>query len=403
MLNAFKSLFILTKNSSIVATLSYILTITIANVLGPKDFGIYSMVFIVTAIFSIFINYETDRTAAIQSVHTKDNSAVLKEILGARVLVLALSIIGLLLYTMIGNYMALYVICMIIGGLNLGFYYEINSRNESYSYIYLFQRLLYVGAVFIVVYLGKLNLNIIFSLFILSTLLSLIYQYYGIRNILKKIYKINWNKVKKIFIKNISLVIVALSLFSYGGFSRLILEDSLGLEKLGIYSAGWQLITIATVFQSQVNKVWRLKMSSAVANVSRGQLMALLKSYFIFATVPIIILAIMMGMFSNFIVNTLYTSAYSELIYLLPVLSIYLVVINFTGLAGILWVALGKNSIYMLINIIFSILLLSILLLLPKNTELVGFALSTIVVQSFMVLVLFGTWYILFFNKLIRH
>jgi len=237
------------------------------------------------------------------------------------------------------------------------------------------------------------SLDIVFTLLLLSTLASLIFQFNRAHHEYNKLFLINWKSLKEILLINMPLVIIALSVFSFGGFSRIILEDSLGLEKMGIYSAGWQLITIGTIFQSQVTRVWRLKISVAIEKNDKKQLIPLVKSYLIFATLPFIALTMILFFTSEQVVQILFSKEYFELVHVLPVLSIYYLVINIAGLVEILWVAVGRNKIYMYINITFGLLLLMLLTFISKEASLIDFALSTIVVHMLMVVVLLIVWY----------
>ncbi len=387
------SLFILTKNNVLIAAFSYALTITLANVLGPEVFGKYSLVLVIASILSILINYGTDKTAPAVMTAKRSINSVLSETVFIRLLMFSLSIFSLSIYSTYDPDMAFYILCLLFTGLNLGFFFEISSKNELYSYVYLFERAVYVGSSFFVIYFLKVNLDIVFTLFLLSTLASLIFQYYRVHYEYDKIFIINWKSFREIFLTNMPLVIIALSVFSFGGFSRIILEDSMGLEKLGVYSAGWQLITVGTIFQGQVTKVWRLKISSAIEKNDNKQLISLVKSYLIFSTLPFIILTAILFFTSEKIVNLLFTSEYFELAHVLPVFSFYYLVINIAGLTEILWVAVGRNKIYMYINITFGLLLLILLTFISKEASLIDFALSTVAIHMLMVLVLSIVWY----------
>ena len=391
------SLLILTKNNALIAGLSYALTITLANILGPEVFGRYSFVLVIASILSILISFGTDKTAPIMA-SKKTIGSVLQEIVFVRLVISTACIIGLIIYSEYSQDTAFYILCLLFSGLNLGFFFEISLKNELYSYVYLFERVVYIGGVFFVIYFFQPSLDIVFTLFLLSTLVSLIFQYYRASFEVNRIFSINWQSLQRIFLMNMPLVIIALSTFSFGGFSRIILENSLGMEQMGIYSAGWQLITIGTIFQSQVTRVWRLKISSAIEKDDKNQLIPLIKSYSIFATLPFIFLTVTLFFTSEQVVGFLFTDEYAELVHILPVLSIYYLVINLAGLVDMLWVAVGKNKLYMYINIIFGLLLLMLLFFISDNANLIGFALSTILIHMFMVFVLSIVWYRKFFR-----
>ena len=62
------------------------------------------------------------------------------------------------------------------------------------------------------------------------------------------------------------------------------MESKYSMEDLGIYSAGWQIILVITIFQAQVVKVWRTKLSHSIIHKD-SNLKSLLKSYFYFSTI----------------------------------------------------------------------------------------------------------------------
>jgi O-antigen/teichoic acid export membrane protein len=394
------SLFILTKNNFIVAAFSYALTITLTNILGPKIFGIYSLVLLIASILLILINYGTDESASIEAVKNGIKKT-LTDTIFTRVVMLILCIIGLSFFALHSPKIALYIICIIFTGLNLSFFFEISKKNEYYSYLFLFERIIYLGSVFYVIYFFEVSLDIVFTLFLLSNLISLLFQYLKMHVEYRQFLVINWTSLIKIFSKNMPLVVIALSVFSFGGFSRLILEDSMGLEKLGIYSAGWQLITIGTIFQSQITKVWRLKISHAIKKNEQIQLNHLVKSYLIFATLPFLVFSIVLFFSSEHIVKLLFTEDYIELVKVLPVLSFYYLVINIAGLTEIFWIAIGKNKIYMYINVAFGLFLIIFLTIISKEATLRDFAISTVIIHMGMVVALLVLWVKVFKRKII--
>jgi O-antigen/teichoic acid export membrane protein len=386
------SLFILAKNNVFIAFISYVLTITLANLLGPEIFGKYSLILVIASILSLLINFGTNKTAPV-TASEKGINFVLRETLTIRFIMLAFCIFCLAIYSIYNQDTAFYIFCLLFTGVNLGFYFEISSKNIIYSYVYLFERTMYITSIFFVIYFSTPSLDIIFTFFLLTTLVSLGFQYHSADFKVKNIFITNFQTIGNIFIKHTPLVVIALSTLAFGGFSRIILEDGLGLEKMGIYSAGWQLVTIGTIFQSQVTRVWRLKMSTAITSNNKSLLMTLIKSYFIFATVPFVFLVTFLFISSDQVVDFLFTSEYSELANVLPTLSIYYIVINLAGLVDVLWVAVDKNKLYMYINILFGLLLLVFLSLISDNASLIDFAISTIIVHMAMVLVLAIIWY----------
>jgi len=381
-------LFMLTKNNAIAAALSYTLTISLANILGPSDFGVYSYVLVIGSILSIFISFGTDQTAPMMFANRKSNHKSLSIIFGIRSTLIIISVFGIAAYSFFEFVLAYYILCLLVSALNLSYLYESMSSNIKYSYIYLVERLTYILLVFIAIFYGQLSLTLIFSLILISTLGSIIFQYRDMRVKLRCITQYSFEEYLNILKNNYPLVIVAFALFCYGGFSKIILDNKFGATTLGIFSAGWQLISIGTLFQTQVTRVWRLKISSAIVNGDN-----LVLRYIFFTTTPLLAFVFVMSIASNQIVSLIFSPAYHSLAEVLPILGLYLIVINFAGLAEMLWIPVARNKSYMAINVFFGVLLLLILHFLPPEFGLVGYTVTTVMIHLAATFFLLGLWF----------
>ena len=386
------SLFILLKNNGIVAALSYFLTITLANHLGPDLFGTYSHALIVASIVSIFINFGTDQTAAILRSYYSNVGDVFNNIYFMR-LVIALPVLVILLFMYFDNLkLLMYVFCLMVANYNLAFMYEIKNRNEKYSYIYLIERMTYVGAAFLLIYFDLLELSYLFTLLFLVSIFSISYQMFENAHVLHSYSKLRPRLLRQAVKESAPLVVVALSTFAYGGFSRLVLEGQLGQEQLGIYSAGWQLITVGTIFQAQVIRLWRVPISDAVHALDVKGLFRTINSYLLLSTLPMIFMCCVFVFFSELIAAILFTNSYAEVANILPVFGVYLVIINIAGLVDMLWVALRRGAIYMMVNLIFGAVLIEFLWECSSSMGMVEFASATVVFHSLTILTLVMIW-----------
>ena len=376
-----KPLFFLTKNSVIGAGVSYALTIYLANTLGPGLFGVYSTALIYASFLSIIMAFGVDQTAPVQFTLSGRKDELLTLVLSVRVITVGICIVFVIGYSFFDFIVAVYILCLLLAGLNLAFYYEANQSNERYSYIFLGQRLIYAVAVFAAFKFNGPNLHFVFVLFLLSQIIGLSLQYRDFRHDIHKTSIAVRKEVWKYLSKNIPIVIIAFSAFSYGGFGRIILELRMGKEALGIYSAGWQFIVIGTIFQAQVTRVWRLRISQAIANRELLELGELTRSYFYFATLPISVVACALAASSSLLASALFLDAYSQIADLLPIFAIYLVVINIAGFAEILWIAVHRSTSYMTVSLSFGLLLLLILGLVPAGTSPVFFAAATVLLH----------------------
>jgi O-antigen/teichoic acid export membrane protein len=386
------SLIVLSKNNAIVAALSYFLTITLANHLGPDLFGIYSHALIVASVASIFINFGTDQTAAVLRSHYGNAGDVFNNVYYMR-LAIAIPTLAILVFLYFENWeFLIFVFCLALANYNLAFLYEIRGLNERYSYIYLLERVTYVVVTFLFIYFGQLNLIYLFALLLFVTAASISYQLIDNASLLHLHTKVQPRLLHQMAKESAPLVMVALSTFAYGGFSRLILEDQLGREQLGIYSAGWQLITIGTIFQAQVSRLWRVTISDSVRALDTIKLYRAFHSYLLLSTLPMVFMCGVFIFFADRIVALLFSSSYAEVVNLLPILGIYLFVINIAGLVDMLWVALRGGSVYMLTNLIFGAILLVFLWHFAPSMGIIEFATAAVVFHFLTIISLAILW-----------
>ena len=393
-----RSLFVLLRNNGLVAIASYMLTIALANYFGPAIFGEYSEVVIAASAASIFITYATDQTAPVDFSRNEDIQRVLiSNALLRLILALIAFAIGLFVYW--NQLVTLgFICCLAVANFNLSYIFEIQKRNELYSFIYLIERLSYIFIIFILVFFENLDLACLFLILAFCSSASLLFQYVKFYNA-RLFSKILFRDVTDILLRNLPIVLIGIATFAYGGFNRLILGDRLGTEALGIFSVGWQLITIGTIYQGQVTKLWRLDLSKAVADLDMNALVRLLRLYFLLSTIPIIILAVLMALGADIIVDTIFTASYQELATILPIFAIYLVIVNLAGLMNILWIALGRNQLYMTISVVMGGLSIGYLLLFAFDFSIENFASVAVLSHTITVGIRAVIWWIVFRNK----
>lgn len=385
-------LIVLSKNNAIIAALSYFLTITVANYLGPEQFGVYSHALITASIASIFINFGTEQTAAVLYSHSRDSHEVFNNIFFTRI-VLAIPICAILMIFYLDDLTLLvFIYCLVLSSFNLAFLYEIRRRYEKYSYIYLLERIAYIGLTFLLIYLAWLKLYYLFALILFSNAASLLYQLIDNKSIVLLDQERPFSNVLNTLNENYPLVVIAISSYAYGGFSRLILERHLGSGMFGVYSAGWQLVAVGTIFQGQVSRLWRSPIADAVGALDSKELYNVFQSYVLITTIPMVFACFLFVFFPDMIIALLFTDHYADLASVVPILGIYLVVINIAGLVDMLWVALRRTAIYMWTNLIFSVMLLGFLWLYSPRMGMFEFAATTVTFHFLTTVVLAIIW-----------
>jgi|TARA_B100001741_G_C16554241_1_gene601461 O-antigen/teichoic acid export membrane protein len=399
----------LTSLNLFAAAISYSLTIIIANTIGPNNFGIYSYILVWGGFASLIIIFSTESTIPVQFSKTKDKQGIFNLTQTIKILFLLIWIISIplwLRFTELGLIIKsnpeviIGLIILSLANFRTMEFYEISKKNVRYAKIYFIERMFYIFLVGIFLYQNSLDILTIFSCLFIATFFSLLFQFKDNFNLIKQFKIEKFHNVISLFKANLPLVLIQLSTFVYGGFSRIILEGKVGLEQLGIYSAGWQIILVITIFQGQVVRVWRTDLSSALINKNKKLIKDLISSYLLFSTFPVFIFAILVSIFSYEIVSLLFRDEYILLARVIPIFSLFFVFINLDSLAKILWISIGDRTKYLIISLFFSILLLFILQEIPNNSNLELFALSIFSMFASSVIALLLIFYFQYFRKI---
>ncbi|MBW7835270.1 MAG: oligosaccharide flippase family protein [Sphingomonadales bacterium] len=385
--NYIKQLSILVNNSVIGSAASYILTINLANYLGATSFGLYSYILIVATIIQVLVIYATDISAPTMAAGGADHQRIYNKIITFRCVIFVLVIIILLLWPSVEFTILLGILALSISAINLSFFSEIKRQNTKYSFIYMIERLLYVALVFTLIFINYLQLIHVFIIYFTVTFISLGVQYNLYSDNLKNYSVPKIKNLTVILYHNLPLVLITLSSFAYGGISRIILEDKLGLQPLGIFSAGMQLTALISIFQAQVDRVWRLPLFSALVDRELPVLWRQIYSYLFLTTLPVIVLAIFTYLYGGGIVSLLFIQEYGPLKELMPQFSLFFILINVNALLAILWIGFGARNEYLFISVFFGLAVLSILKMLPSTVQLSEIVMVILSVQALQTIV----------------
>ncbi|MFH4508497.1 oligosaccharide flippase family protein [Vibrio alginolyticus] len=392
--NIIYQLFFLLKNNVIAAALAYAVSILLARELGPESFGFYSYALIVSSIASVIVNFSSDSTASIVLArYNGDKEKVFNLFFSLRIFLYFSYLLLIFFVSFYDRTLALSLFFVSLSFLNVSFLYEINKNNIIYSYLFVGERFFYCLIVFILWILNAINIEIVFYSIFTSSFIFLVVQFLIYKRYFLNFKLISFSSIFYLVKDNLYLVLVALSTLSYGGFSRMIMEHKLGLYQLGIYSAGWQLIKVGTLFQSQLDRVWRLNLSNSLINKNHKELKSIVYRYFIFGTIPVGLFGLFIYLFAEFIVISLYSREYEELINVIGYISFYLIVINLDGLARMFWNAVGNRRIYFIINITISLIMLLVMTFLLNSNELYYYIILVVFFHLFSVFVLFLSFF----------
>jgi len=359
-----KDLGISSINNLVITAVGFFISIKIANELGTEIYGMYSYYLTIAALIGIVINFGTDKLAAIYFEKINDIQLVFNAILTVRFYLFIISIIiSFLVFDFI---IFLSILCINISSFNLSFVFELDRNNRKFSYLYLIERLLYYVLIVLILFFLELNIELILLSIALASFIGIIIQITLNINLLKKFELINIFIYKLNFLDNILITIIFFSEFAYGGISKIFLEDKLDFESLGIFSAGMQIIMLISIFQSQVEKVFRPLIYNSI-NKGKVSFYSSVRKYLSLTTIPVILFSILFYALGAVLIDLLFNSEYKDISKILLELSIYAILINIKSLVGIIYVGFDKVIRFTIVSLVFSVLLILSFYFSPSN------------------------------------
>lgn len=381
-----RKLIILLKNNLIGAGLSYVLTISLANSFGPERFGFYSLLLIWANMVGLLVVFGTDNTASKYLVTKGEIEKTVNGIFIFKVTNFLIICSLIILFQSVLPASFYFIIFLLISSLNLAFIFEIREKVVQYSYIFLLERVIYASIALIYIYLSDITdvitiLWLYLTVTIFSLLLQLVYLRQGI--------KLNISGLKQYFSLislNTPVVISAVVVFSYGGLSRLILENTHSTIDLGIYSVAWQFIALGTMFQAAVDRVWRKSLTLSLADSMEKDSRNLITTYVKYTSVPVIVFSVTLFACKGIVVDTIFSTEYNRVVDILPAVCLYFIVINLNGLANICCIAKEQMVLLLSINSFFALGLLMTLYYQGDKLTLGEFAFHVVIFHLFCVI-----------------
>lgn len=382
---AFGEFGFLLLSNLLISILSYVSTVGIANRLGPDDFGRYSYIMVVGLMLSQLVIFGTDDTIVAKHVNSEKN--VIERIYRTRFVNLIAITVFVLCYSLLsGDRSILYALMIATQGLSLSSVYEVHGENRTYARIFLLERAFYILSLWGGIWMfDGANLNAIFWGLCFWTTASLGYQAYKKREYLS--FSFSLDGLLKIWVGGLPLVIFVLSKYMYGGGVRIFIKSTLGYSALGIYSAAWQFVPLIGLFMSQITKSWRYQLTLSVQTRNLPMFLKNIAQVSFVAIAPIVLFAVAFSYGGGRLMAMIFSREYSSATALLPVLSIYFVVIAFDVINSMLWVSLGRTKFFGAIFCFFSICCFLFLWVKGRDAELMDYIVTVVVSHGLSVIV----------------
>lgn len=371
-------IFLMTKNSALTSAISFFVTLWLAGVLGPLEFGKFNYVMVLASIVMVFTIFGTDQTSAFLKNKGNDLGSIFIYTHSIRCLSGVCVYIGLVIIFGLNSEYSLYLLALLIPNYTFGYLYELLNKQVRFSYIQSAERAFYLLMVVTMLMHEKVTIDRIFLCYAIASISSLLFQVFDLRKQLFNKHRSSYKSVFYIIRVNTPLVVSSLIALQYGTLSRLFLANNLGEAALGIYSASWQLTLIATVYHSQITRLWRPEMANAIANSNYIKFRQLLFGYFCYAIIPIIAAAIFVASFGPALMIRVLGPEYQQSEIIIRYAAVYFPIISFAALIDLIWVSTGKTFLYLCFNAVFALASLSILWAFSYSFDAKDFALLTV-------------------------
>lgn len=375
----FKEISISTIINIIIAAFTFFLNIKIANELGANNFGQYHYLISIASIFTIFINFGTDRIASFNYLNLKSIQKVFNYVTSIRLVFFLISLIITLIFFK-SKILILAIIALNLQCFNFGFIYEIYLKNANFSFIFFIEKIIYLILILLSIFFNNISVEFILLSIIISSSISLSIQSYLNKDL---IYSFKFNLLQifdKSLFKNLNITLIFFSEYAYGGISKIFIQGKMDFESLGLFSAGMQLILIISIFQTQIIKVLR-PMIYESQRTNKKEFINAIKKYFIFSSLPIIFFSFIFYFISPYFIELLYNNQYLGIIDIVLELSIYAFLINIKSLVGLLYVGFDETFRFMILSVFFSSVLLLLFYLSPDGLSLNSYFFIILTVQ----------------------
>lgn len=386
----------------IVAGLGFITKVKIANTLSKADFGLFAYALAIAACSAVIIRFGFDRTLVRDLIHfpKRQGQLVASSLLlrGFLFLVVTLALFVWKYFSPTESDLTWGVVLVILGqsmiGLELKAVYDSWGKMNRHAFYFLIYRCLYLTAIWLTIILFPKQ----FSVFWIGVFLVLACLFYMFLQGFWAFKRIDFSGIKKTIFNN-TLVLARGNLiiwFSCIGallisvFNQLILKHFSGLESLGNYAAGWQIVLIATIFLTQIARIG----NPATARITKPGVSTRAKVKFLTKYSVVMLLAVSpaclaMIIWPEYFLRLIYKPEYASAADTLRVMGIYLMIFSLGLVASQYVISLRKDGAYfasIILGGIVSVILCFVLI--PKKEDL-GAIIALLISHSVSILIYF--------------
>jgi len=344
--------------NALTSIISYVSFLLLARAGSEEDFGYYLYLLAISGIILSVVTFSSEKIFS-KVASLNSNSYALSITMSVKIFLFILFTCLFALGNLVNlNFDPLIYVFLIniffIQGL-----FEAKLKIIVLSVILLLERITFLFLIILLLNFYDFNLTVYIS-YAISVTFSLLLQYIFNNTEIQKIKIFTFKKIWLHMISYTPVVLLMLSQLSYGYFSRIILEYKFTIQLFASISIAFQIINLIGIFQNQIDKIFR---PLIVNSANSFELLSIAKKYFIFTTLPVILISYILYLFSEPLIYFLFDGKYNQSAIFLSVLAPIGLTINLLRFQDIIFLNINKNNINLAINVIFSVLMLTALML----------------------------------------
>ncbi|MBW2661219.1 MAG: oligosaccharide flippase family protein [Deltaproteobacteria bacterium] len=243
------------------AGLSFLISMLLANILGPEEFGVYSFGLIFATGLPKIVGFGEEKTLVRDLVQCGNASAILTASMAIRIVLSIIAIIGLGVWLTIGNQQANVrwtVIFCTLGGILLGLtprgWFDFRYEMTRHAFIILTERILF-GVLLLLSFSGNLSpkgaVTVAFFLLI-SRMVSVSVQWSQVFKTFKVVLSRIDQFIKLLLKENYLIWGGVLGNLMMTHVNRIILNEKMGPSELAFYGLSIQIVMFVQLFQGQM-------------------------------------------------------------------------------------------------------------------------------------------------------
>ena len=364
-----KSLFSSSAVNFIGAAITYALVVYLAQMGANGAYAnfLYSLTW--ALILSSIVDFASESVFVKFARHSNSLKIAFSAVLSLRIIGLTAVALIFLFINILFETIDFKVFVLMVPILYLGPVFEYFNKNLMYVVILLVEKIL----LFTILYISIRNYgftDLVYLCYFLANVVSLFWQILFLRNDLGFIKK-GLIKALKEYTKLYYTMFLVLQLnLVYGYYTRLIIEFRNGMEAFASAAIALQIVNLASLFQSQVDRSFRTPIFKAIENKNKLEFIAVTRRYIIYTTIPTIFGCLILYYGSFFIGAVLFPTGYGDLVSSLEILAITPLSVNMMRLGEAFFTGAHKIKINVLITLIaVSLLVFVTLMLFDKPTE----------------------------------